>query len=105
MTDLKKIYEDLKDITLEERVFLIIQLMKERKLSYQDITTAYVNWLKYQEENISDDYQQLKSKVLEIWCYPAKERNTRLKDTMHYLLDKGQVNISHEQINTKDLTK
>lgn len=105
MEDLNKLYKELENITLEERVFLIIELMKNKKLSYQDITTAYVDWLNFQKENISEDYQQLKGKILDLWCYPSKERNTRLKETMHYLLDKGQVNISHKQINSKDLTK
>lgn len=98
MITIKELYDELAKLTTEERVLIVLLLMKNDKLSYQDITTAYTEWLEFKREQISEDYQMLKGKVLEEWVEP-KNRVSKLKDTMHYLLDKGQINITHEQIN------
>lgn len=105
MRTAKEIHDDLCDITLEERKYIILQLMKEDKLSYQDITECYVSWLKFMKEHISEEYQELKNMVIDIWVCgtddKGKNRLERTKDAMHRLLDKGQLNATHEQIDAK----
>lgn len=105
MRTLNEIHDDLCDITLEERKYIILQLMKEKKLTYEDITSCYTAWLQYMKEHISDEYQQLKNMVIGIWVEDTdkngKNRLDRVKDAMHLLLDKGQLNATHKQIDAK----
>lgn len=98
MMTLEKLYDELVNLTLEERVFIIIELMKADKVSYQDITTAYTGWLEFKRKQISKDYQELKSKVLNEFVGNKKDRTKALKDTIRYLVDKGQLNFTYEQI-------
>lgn len=101
MTDLKKLHDDLCDITIEERKYIILQLMKEGKITYQDVTDCYVAWLQHMKEHISDEYQDLKGRLISIWADKDK-RVRNIKDAMHDLLDKGQLNATHEQIEKKE---
>jgi len=98
MVTLEKLYDELVNLTLEERVFLIVELMKADKVSYQDITTAYTAWLEFKKQQISEDYQELKGRVLYEFVGHKKDRTKVLKDTIRYLVDKGQLNFSFEQI-------
>lgn len=98
MVTLEKLYDELVKLSTEERVFIILELMKADKVSYQDITTAYTSWLEFKRKQISKDYQELKSKVLDEFTSNKKDRTKALKDTIRYLVDKGQINFTYEQI-------
>jgi hypothetical protein len=41
---------------------------------------------------------ELQSKVVTMWSGTKKDRDKNLKDIMHYLLDKGRINTTHEDI-------
>lgn len=101
MNDLKELYDSLSKCSREEITLLIMKLMVNNKVGYQDITTAYTKWLEYLKENVSEDYEQLKSHVITMWCEGEKNMVKNLKDTMHHLLDKGRINDTHEHINSK----
>jgi len=98
MVTLEKLYDELVKLSTEERIFIILELMKADKVSYQDITTAYTSWLEFKRKQISKDYQELKSKVLDEFISNKKDRTKALKDTIRYLVDKGQINFTYEQI-------
>ena len=95
---LENLYNELVKLSSEERVFLIIELTKADKVSYQDITTAYTGWLEFKRKQISKDYQELKGKVLDEFVGNKKDRTKALKDAIRYLVDKGQLNFTYEQI-------
>lgn len=101
MGDLKELYNALSGCSREEIVLIIMKLMKENKIGYQDITTAYTKWLEYLKENVSEDYEQLKGHVITMWCEGEKNMVKNLKDTMHHLVDKKRINETHEGINSK----
>lgn len=101
MTNLKDLYDQLCEIETEERKLLILKLMKEGKITYQDITDCYVAWLQHMKEHISDEYHDLKGRLISIWA-DKDNRISEIKDAMHDLLDKGQLNATHEQIDEKD---
>ena len=101
MTNLKDLYDQLCEIKTEERKLLILKLMKEGKISYQDITDCYVAWLQHMKEHISDEYHDLKGRLISIWA-DKDNRMSNIKDAMHDLLDKGQLNATHEQIEKKE---
>lgn len=98
MTTLNELYNELVKLSTEERVFLVLELMKADKISYQDITTAYTAWLEFKRKQISEDYQELKGRVLDEFVGHKKDRTEALKDTVRYLVDKGQLNFTYEQI-------
>ena len=101
MNDLKELYDALSKCSREELTLLTMKLMVNNKIGYQDITTAYTKWLEYLKENMSEDYEQLKSHVITMWCEGEKNMLKNLKDTMHHLVDKKRINETHERINSK----
>lgn len=88
----------LKTLPKEYLQVIIIELMKDQKISYEDITQAYVQYLDMLRKGQSEAYMELQSKVVTMWAGTKKDRDNNLKDIMHYLLDKGRINTTHEDI-------
>lgn len=72
--------------------------MKDQKISYEDITKSYVEYLDMLRKGQSEAYRELQNKVMNMWYGKKKDRDKNLKDIMHYLLDKGRINTTHEDI-------
>ena len=77
---------------------IILELMKDQKISYEDITQAYVEYIDMLRKGQSEAYMELQSKVVTMWSGNKKDRDKNLKDIMHCLLDKGRINTTHEEI-------
>jgi len=88
----------LKTLPKEYLQVIILELMKDQKISYEDITKAYVEYLDMLRKGQSEAYMELQSKVVTMWSGTKKDRDQKLKDIMHYLLDKGRINTTHEDI-------
>lgn len=95
---MKEILEALKALPKEYLQVIILELMKDQKISYEDITKAYVQYLDMLRKGQSEAYMELQSKVVTMWSGNKKDRDKNLKDIMHYLLDKGRINTTHEDI-------
>jgi hypothetical protein len=93
-----EILKALKALPKEYLQVIILELMKDQKISYEDITQAYVEYLNMLRKGQSKEYYELIGKVLTMWCGTKKDRDKNLKDIMHYLLDKGRINTTHEDI-------
>ena len=93
-----EILKALKTLPKEYLQVIILELMKDQKISYEDITQAYVEYLDVLRKGQSEAYMELQSKVVTMWYGTKKDRNKNLKDIMHYLLDKGRINTTHEEI-------
>ena len=93
-----EILKALKGLPKEYLQVIILELMKDQKISYEDITQAYVEYLDMLRKGQSEAYFELQSKVVTMWCGNKKDRDKNLKDIMHYLLDKGRINATHEDI-------
>lgn len=98
MEDLLKL---LKTLPKEYLQVIILELMKDQKISYEDITQAYVEYLDMLRKGQSEAYMELQSKVVTMWSGTKKDRNNKLADIMHYLLDKGRINTTHEMIDKR----
>ena len=96
---MKEILKALKTLPKEYLQVIILELMKDQKISYEDITQAYVQYLDMLRKGQSEAYFELQSKVVSMWAGTKKDRDKNLKDIMHYLIDKGRINTSHEMIN------
>ena len=88
----------LKTLPKEYLQVIILELMKDQKISYEDITTAYVEYLNMLRKGQSKEYNELLSKVLTMWYGKKKDHDKNMKDIMHYLLDEGRINTTHEAI-------
>lgn len=95
---MEEILKALKTLPKEYLQVIILELMKDQKISYEDITQAYVGYLDMLRKGQSEAYLELQSKVVTMWCGNKKDRDKNLKDIMHYLLDKGRINTTHEEI-------
>ena len=95
---MEEILKLLKTLPKEYLQVIILELMKDQKISYEDITQAYVEYLDMLRKGQSKAYFELQSKVVTMWSGTKKDRDQKLKDIMHYLLDKGRINTTHEEI-------
>ena len=95
---MEEILKALKTLPKEYLQVIILELMKDQNISYEDITQAYVEYLDMLRKGQSEAYMELQSKVVTMWCGTKKDRDKNLKGIIHYLLDKGRINTTHEAI-------
>ena len=98
---MEEILKALKALPKEYIQVIILELMKDQKISYEEITQAYVEYLNMLRKGQSEAYFELQSKIVTMWSGTKKDRDKNLKDIMHYLLDKGRINTTHEMIDSK----
>lgn len=98
---MEEILKLLKTLPKEYLQVIILELMKDQTISYEDITKAYVEYLDMLRKGQSEAYLELQSKVVTMWSGTKKDRDQKLKDIMHYLLDKGRINTTHENIDNR----
>ena len=98
---MNELLKTLKELPKEYLQVIILELMKDQKISYEDITNAYVEYLNMLRKGQSEAYFELQSKIVSMWSGTKKDRDKNLKDIMHYLLDKGRINTTHEDIDKR----
>lgn len=98
---MEEIIKALKTLPKEFIAAIILDLMISEKVSYEDITKVYVEYLDTLRKGQSKAYLELQSKVVAMWSGNKKDRDKNLKDIMHYLLDKGRINTTHEKIDKR----
>ena len=98
---MEEILKALKALPKEYLQVIILELMKDQTISYEDITQAYIEYLNMLRKGQSEAYMELQSKVVTMWSGNKKDRDKNLKDIMHYLLDKGCINTTHEMIDKR----
>lgn len=96
---MEEILNTLKTLPKEYLQVIILELMKGQNISYEDITQVYVEYLNMLRKGASKKYLTLQSKVVSMWAGNVKDRKDALKDIMHWLLDNGSINTTHEDIN------
>jgi len=95
---MEEILKLLKTLPKEYLQVIILELMKGQKISYEDITQAYVQYLDMLRKGTSEKFMTLQSKIVSMWCGNVKDRKDALKDAMHWLLDNGSINTTHDDI-------
>ena len=93
-----EILKALKVLPKEYLQVIILELMKDQKISYEDITQAYIEYLNMLRKGQSEAYLELQNKIMTMWYGKKQDRDKNLKDIMHYLLDEGRINTTHEAI-------
>ena len=95
---MEEILKLLKTLPKEYLQVIILELMKDQTISYEDITQAYVEYLDMLRKGQSEAYRELQNKVMNMWYGKKEDNDKNLKDIMHYLLDEGRINTTHEAI-------
>jgi len=95
---MEEILKALKSLPKEYLQVIILELMKDQTISYEDITQAYVEYLNMLRKGQSEAYRELQNKIMTMWYGKKQDRDKNLKDIMHYLLDEGRINTTHEAI-------
>lgn len=98
---MKELIEYLKKQPKEVLLMIVFELMKDGKLSFADITKAHIEHLEMLKKGATEDYMDLQSRLVCLWSGKKKDRDASLKSIMHYLLDKGRINTTHEAIDKK----
>ena len=98
---MNELLKTLKTLPKEFIAAIILELMISECVSYEDITKVYIEYLDTLRKGQSEAYFELQSKVVEMWSGKKKDQEKNLKDIMHYLLDKGRINTTHEMIDSK----
>ena len=94
----QKLISELSKLEKVEIQFIILKLMNDNKIQYQDITEAYVEHLKFLKEEMYKEYNNCIQDIMEMWTDKKQNRTINLKKTMHHLLDNGRINTTHEDI-------
>ena len=95
---MEQILKALKTLPKEYLQVIILELMKDQKISYEDITQAYVEYFDMLRKGTSEKFLTLQSKLVSMYTGNVKDRKYKLKDVMHWLLDNGSINTTHEDI-------
>ena len=95
---MEEILKLLKSLPKEYLQVIILELMKDQKISYEDITKSYVEYLNMLRKGTSEKFLTLQSKIVSMWAGNVKDRKEKLKDAMHWLLNNGSINTTHEDI-------
>ena len=95
---MEEILKLLKTLPKEYLQVIILELIKDQNISYEDITQSYVEYLDMLRKGQSEEYFELQGKVVSLFYAYKKDRDKNLKNIMHYLLDKGRINSTHEEI-------
>ena len=95
---MEEILKALKTLPKEYLQVIILELMKDQKISYEDITQAYIEYLNMLRKGTSEKFLTLQSKLVSMYTGNVKDRKEKLKDAMHWLLDNGSINTTHEDI-------
>ena len=95
---MNELLKTLKALPKEYLQIIILELMKDQKISYEDITQAHVEYLDMLLKGTSEKFLTLQSKLVSMYNGNVKDRKGKLKDTMHWLLDNGSINTTHEDI-------
>lgn len=98
---MEELIKTLKSIPKEYLLIIILELMKEDLLSFTDIAMAHNDYLKELKEGQRDQYWELFKRATHVAYDWKKNRDKNIKDMMHWLLDQGQLNTTHEEIDNR----
>jgi hypothetical protein len=95
------LYKALSALPREVLLYYILQLMLDEKLSFTEITEQHIKYLEAVKKGAQTDYLTLQNKIVETWCGTKKREHSNLREIMRYLKDRGRVNITDEQLDSR----
>ena len=95
---LDQLLELLKQQPKEILQWIILELMKDGKLSFTDIATTHVEYLEILKKGETERLIDLRSKIVNLWCGTKKDLPSKLVSLIQEGKDNGWVNITQEKI-------
>ena len=75
--------------------------MREDKVTFHELAEMQAKHLEALQRGATEQCQKIISMIVNMHCDKKKNQAQNLKEIMHYLSDKGMVNVTHEQIDNK----
>lgn len=102
---MKEILEILKSQPKPVLQWIVLELMKENKLSFIDIAELHVKYLEMLKKGETEKLMNLRTKVIQLWCGTKKELPKSLVALITEGMKEGWVNITQEQIDNSRWNK
>ena len=97
-TTMEQILEILKKQPKEVLQWIVLELMRNDKLSFADIAQMHVEYMEMLKKGQTEKLMHLRSQVIDLWCGTKKALPSKLVAIMQEGKDEGWVNITQEQI-------
>ena len=102
---MEQILEILKQQRKEVIQWIVLELMRDGKLSFAEIAELHVQYLEELKKGETEELMKLRGKVISLWCDTKKNIGNNLVELMQEARDKGWANISQEQIDNSKWNK
>ncbi len=95
---MEQLLEILKKQPKEVLQWIVLELMKEDKLSFTGIAELHVKYLEMLKKGETKELMRLRSGVISLWCGTKKDLPKSLVALITEGMKEGWVNITQEQI-------
>ena len=102
---MEQILDLLKQQRKEVIQWIVLELMRDGKLSFAEIAELHVQYLEELKKGETEELMKLRGKVISLWCDTKKNIGNNLVELMQEARDKGWANISQEQIDNSKWNK
>jgi hypothetical protein len=102
---MEQLLELLKQQPKEIIQWLILELMRDNKLSFTDIAEMHIKYLEMLRKGESEKLVLLRSKIIALWCGTKKDLPKSLTALITEGMNDGWVNITQEQIDKSKWNK
>ena len=102
---MEQILELLKSQPKEVLQWIVLELMRDDKLSFTDIAEMYVKYLEMLKKGQTEKLMHLRSRVIDLWCSTKKDIPFKLVSLIQEGMTEGWVNITQEQIDRSKWNK
>lgn len=75
--------------------------MREGKVTFHELAEMQSQYLEELQRGATEQCQKIVSMIVNMHCGKKINQAQNLKEIMHYLRNKGIVNVTHEQIDKR----
>lgn len=75
--------------------------MRDGKITFHELAEMQSQYLEELQRGATEQCQKIVGMIVSLHCDKKGNRDKNIKEIMHYLSDKGMVNVTHEQIDKK----
>lgn len=102
---MEELYNQLSKLPKEYLELFILNLMREDKINFADLSKIHVKYLEELKKFETKKLMTLRGKVIGLWCGTKKEMPQKLVSLMQEGMNEGWVNITQEQIDKSKWNK
>lgn len=95
---MKELLNLLKQQPKEILLWIVLELMKDGTLSFNDIAETHIKYLEMLKKGETEKLMHLRSEVISLWTGNKKDISKSLVKIIQEGKDQGWVNINQEQI-------